>query len=106
MIARRGEVYDVTFPAPIGRRPAIIVTRNEAIAVRTSLTVVPVTSTVRGLRVEVPLGTECGLDHDSAANCDNVATVRVQSFGRRRGELGPAEIRALDRALQVALALD
>jgi len=45
--------------------------------------VAPITSTVRGLPSEVPVGTEEGLKHYSAINLDHVQTVdqrRLQTF--------------------------
>ena len=62
MTPHRGEVYDVRFPS--GRRPAVVVTRERVIPYLTSVTVVQVTSTIRGLPTEVPLGREHGVDHE------------------------------------------
>lgn len=106
VIANRGDVYDMAFPSSVGRRPAVVVTREVAIPVLTNLAVVPITRTTRSHLTEVALGRECGLDHDSVASCDNIATVPAELFGRRRGQLGPVELRALATALRIALELD
>jgi mRNA interferase MazF len=100
----RGEVYDVKFPS--GRRPAVVVTRERVIPYLNSVTVVQVTSTVRSLPTEVPLGQEHGLDHDSVINCDNLATVPRAALMRYRGTLGPVELAHLRDALRLALELD
>jgi mRNA interferase MazF len=68
--------------------------------------VVDVTSTVRGLVTEVPLGPAQGLARECAANCDNVSTIPKQALGRRRGALGPEELRSLRTALRIALELE
>jgi mRNA-degrading endonuclease toxin of MazEF toxin-antitoxin module len=39
-------------------------------------------------------------------NCDNLFTIPKSTLARRRGELGPAELELLRRALVIALALD
>ncbi|MEX0993320.1 MAG: type II toxin-antitoxin system PemK/MazF family toxin [Solirubrobacterales bacterium] len=104
MIAR-GDVFDAEFPS-LGVRPAVIVTRESAIPVLSAVTTVPVTSTIRGHPAEVVLNTESGLDHESAANCDNVQTVEKTRLLRHRGRLGPEQMLRLDDALRIALQLD
>jgi mRNA interferase MazF len=98
-------VYDVDWPA-LGLRPAVIVTRPAAIPYLTNVTVVLVTTRVRGLLTEVELGAAHGVVEGSVANCDNVLTVPKTALARRRGSLGPADQHVLDRALRTALALD
>ena len=83
-----------------------MVTRDRAIPLLGNVTVVAVTSTVRGLPTEVPLGTPHGLAGDCVANCDTVYTIPKDALGSRRGALGPEERRALDDALRIALELD
>lgn len=56
-----GSVWQADLGGGNGRRPVIAVTRDVAIPYLTNVTVVPVTSTVRGIPTEVPLGTEEGL---------------------------------------------
>jgi len=67
---------------------------------------VQVTSTIRGLPTEVPLGREHGLDHESVVNCDNLAMVPKAALARHRGTLGPVELARLRDALRLALELD
>lgn len=101
----RGEVFDVEWPG-LGLRPAVIVTRPTAIPFLTNVVVVLVTTRVRGLPTEVELGADHGVVEGCVANCDNVLTVPKTALAQRRGALGPVELRALDDALRVALALD
>jgi mRNA interferase MazF len=100
----RGDVYDVEFPH--GRHPAVVVTRDTAIPLLTTVTVVGITSRIRGLRTEVPLGLEHGLARDCAANCDHLFTLEKRALGSFRGMLGYPERRRLDDALRIALGLD
>jgi mRNA interferase MazF len=83
-----------------------VVTRDRAIPLLSNVTVVAVTSTVRGLPTEVPLGAAHGVSHDCVANCDTVYTIPKDVLDHRRGALGPEERRALDDALRIALELD
>ena len=57
---RRGEVWWAELPRPIGRRPVVLLSRDEAYAVRNAVTIAEVTTTIRGIPVEVPLGPEDG----------------------------------------------
>ena len=100
----RGDIYDVEFPQ--GRHPALIATRDTAIPLLRSVIVVGITSRVRGLPTEVPLGPEHGLARDCVANCDNLFTLEKRSFGTYRGSLGFDDVRLLDAALRIALDLD
>lgn len=100
----RGDVYDVEFSG--GRRPAVVVTRSVAIPLLSNVCVVDVTSTVRGVPTEVPLGPAHGLARECAANCDNLSTIPKAALGRHRGSLGPEEIWRLRAALRLALELD
>ncbi|HEY1276607.1 MAG TPA: type II toxin-antitoxin system PemK/MazF family toxin [Thermoleophilaceae bacterium] len=101
----RGDVYDVDWPGA-GRHPAVIVTRQVAIPLLSSVTVAFVTSTIRDLPTEIPLGPEQGLDHPCVANCDNLLTVPKPALVHHRGALGPTELDRLRDALRIALELD
>lgn len=100
----RGDVYDSELPG--GRHPAVIVTRSQAIPWLGNVCVVAVTSKVRDLPTEVPLGRTHGLARDCVANCDNLFTISKQALVRHRGTLGPEEIYRLNSALRIALELD
>jgi mRNA interferase MazF len=74
--------------------------------VLSSLVCVLVTSSFHGHVAEVAVGRQEGLDHDSAANCDNVFTLPRQVLTRRRGRLDLTTLAELDAALTIALGLD
>jgi mRNA interferase MazF len=100
----RGEVWDAELPGP-GRHPVVVVSREAALPVLTSIVCVIVSSTHHGHRAEVELNADEGLAHASAANCDHLMSVEVGQFVRRRGHLGPAKLAQLDDALRLALGL-
>jgi mRNA interferase MazF len=91
---------------PAGRHPVVVITRDTAIPLLANVVVALVTSTIRGLPTEVPLGTEHGLARESVVNCDNLFTIPKRALGRRRGELGDSDLDALRDALTIALGLD
>jgi mRNA interferase MazF len=82
-----------------------VVARDSAIPVLAQIVVALVTSTIRGLPTEVPVGPAHGLARASAINCDNLFTIPKQALGARRGQLGASELDALDRALAIAVGL-
>ena len=87
-------------------RPVLVLTREPVRRYRTSLTVAPITSTVRGLSTEVPVGPANGLAHDSVVACDNLTTVPASSIGRQLGYLLQAQEHQLALAIVTAFDLE
>jgi len=79
-----------------------VLSRDEAIRVLHTVMVAPVTSTIRGIPSEVPLGVREGLKHESAVNLDHVQTVEQAKLVRYVGRLDARKLRAVCRALGVA----
>lgn len=77
-----------------------------AIPALTNVTIALVTSTVRGLRTEVPVGPAEGLDHDCVVNCDNLLTIPKTALAGHRGRLSAERIERLNASLRTALELD
>jgi mRNA interferase MazF len=84
----------------------VVLTRDRAIPLLANVTVAAVTSTIRSLPTEVPVGREHGLARESVVNCDNLFTVPKQALGRRRGALDPELLHRLRAGLMIALDLD
>jgi mRNA interferase MazF len=70
------------------------------------VTVAPITSTVRGLSTEIPVGPANGLDHACVVSCDNIVTVPTSALGAQIGYLLPAQEAALTAAIHAAFDLD
>lgn len=87
-------------------RPALVLTREGARQAMTKVTIAPITSTIKGLSSEVPLGPANGLDHACVAALDNVVTVPVRLLGRTIGFLTPEQEALLARAVVLAFDLD
>ena len=86
-------------------RPVVILTREAVRPYLTNVTVVPITSTVKGLSVEVPAGPANGLDHECVISCDNVQTIPADRLGRQIGFLRDDQEVALATAIQAAFDL-
>lgn len=103
---RRGEVRWYTFQSPDKRRPVLILTRNSAISFLHSITVAPITTTVRDIPSEVLLTRKDGLWTECAANMDNIQTVPKDRLGPVIAYLSPDRMTEVNRAVAFALGLD
>ena len=97
-------VHLVTMPD--GRvRPAVLLTRASVAPRMSAVTFAPITSTIRGLSVEVLVGPENGIDHESVINCDNLMTVRAEFVGSQVGYLTVKQEAKLTQAIHSAFDL-
>lgn len=103
---RHGDVYWYEFQPPDKRRPVVILTRTTAISFLTSITIAPITSTIRGIPTEVVLTPAEGFANDCAVNLDNIQTVPKAKLRTYHAHLSPAKIRAMHRAIGFALGFD
>ena len=87
-------------------RPVLVLTRQLVRPHLSRVTVAPITSAVRGLSTEVPVGPENGMDRPSVISCDNVVTIPTSALGRQIGRLLPEQEAALTTALHAAFDLD
>ncbi|GAA3159722.1 type II toxin-antitoxin system toxin endoribonuclease MazF3 [Blastococcus jejuensis] len=87
-------------------RPVLVLTRELVRPHLARVTVAPITSTVRGLSTEVPVGRGNGIDRPSVVSCDNVVTIPTAALGRQIGRLLPDQEPALTAALHAAFDLE
>ena len=97
------EVRWANLPAPIGRRPVLLLTRSSAYAYLNKVIVVEVTSTIRGIPQEILLGSKEGLQRLSVASMDNIHVIPKSLLGDRLGMVGAAREVDVKRALGYAL---
>ena len=102
---KRGEVWWADLPAPAGRRPVVLLSRDAAYAVRTSVTVAPITRTVRDIPVEVSLGRADGLRAMCVVSLDDITTIPKALLTRRVSLLSQARMEAIEVAIRFALDL-
>jgi mRNA interferase MazF len=86
-------------------RPVLLLTREEVRAVRGLVTIAPITSTICGLRSEIPVGARNGLDHESVINLDSITTVPRNILMKYVGALLEDQERELTRAFHEAFDL-
>ena len=103
---RRGEVWWAVMPAPAGRRPVLLLSRDTAYRVRSSVTVAPLTRTARGLAVEVLLTRADGVPVDSVVNLDDVTTIPKQLLRDYITSLSDGKMCQVVAAIDFALDLE
>lgn len=102
---KRGEVWWAELPRPIGKRPVVLLSRDEAYAVRNAVTVAEVTTTTRNIPVEVVLGKEDGLPKACVVNLDTIITIRKDRLKEKVAYLSAEKMIAIEKAVKFALAL-
>jgi len=103
---KRGDICWYTFKTPDKRRPVLILTRDSAIAVLNSVTVAPITSTIRSIPTEVVLTEDDGLPETCVANFDNLQTVPKANIGDRVAHLTTRKMKEAALAVSFALGFD
>jgi mRNA interferase MazF len=102
----RGDVCWYTFNAPDKKRPVLVLTRESAISVLNSVTVAPITSTIRSIPTELLLTEQDGVPHTCAANFDNLQTVPKSNIGDRITRLTSRRMKEAAAAVSFALGFD
>lgn len=103
---RRGEVWWTEQPEPIGRRPVLLLSRDEAYDVRNAVTVAQITTNIRNIPVEVSLNEKDGLPQKCVVNLDTITTIRKLILIKRICSLSSEKIEQIDRATKFALSLE
>ncbi len=94
----QGEIWWGELPEE-GRRPFLVVTRDELIGRLRRVSVAPVTRTIRDIPTEVRLGPDEGLRVECAASFDNLQPIPRWALTERAGRL------AADRRVELCRAL-
>ena len=102
----RGDVYLFRFATPDKQRPVLVLTRDGAIGHLSTVTVAPITSTVRDVPSEVILDTDDGMKNRCAVNLHNAVTVSQERLGKRVASLSYHRMQEVCAALRFSLGCD
>jgi mRNA interferase MazF len=102
---RRGEIWWARLDLPSGRRPVVLVSRDLAYMVKSSITVAEISRTIRVIPSEVSLGKRDGMPTSCAINTDNLLTISKSSLESRIASLSADKLEQLDDALRYSLGL-
>lgn len=87
-------------------RPVLILTREVVRPHLRTVTVAPITTTVRGLSSEVAVDAGNGLAEPSVVSCDNITTIPADAVGEQIGVLLDSQEPTLSDAIMAAFDLD
>ena len=103
---RRGEIWWAELEPPASRRPVVLLSRNEAYNVRSLVIVAPVTTRIRHIPSEVPLGIDDGMPQDCVANLDTITTIPKDCLQSRLTILSTKKLKEIESAIRFALGME
>jgi mRNA interferase MazF len=84
----------------------VVLTRDSAIAYLSTVTVAPITSTVRGVPSEVVLNEDDGMKESCAVNLHHAITVSQERLGKRVARVSSLRMNEICAALRFSLGCD
>jgi mRNA interferase MazF len=103
---KRGEIWWANMPDPWGRRPVLLLARDEAYEVLSWVTVAPLTTAPRRIPSTVSLDPSAdGVALPSIVTLDHILSVRTSWLERQITTLNAERMREVDRAIHFALNL-
>jgi len=99
----RGDIYLCRFPPPDKQRPVLVLTREYSIGHLSTVTIAPITSTVRGVPSEVVLDIDDGMKSLCAVNLYNATTLPQDRLFQRVAHLSDERMQEVCTALCFSL---
>ncbi|HEY3771506.1 MAG TPA: type II toxin-antitoxin system PemK/MazF family toxin [Solirubrobacteraceae bacterium] len=87
-------------------RPVLVLTRELVRPHLNTVTVAPITTTIRGLSTEVALDTANGLEQRCVIACDHITTIPAEALDQQLGRLLDHQELLLSAAIHAAFNLD
>lgn len=103
---RRGEIWWAELEPPAGRRSVVLLSHNEAYSARSLVVVAPVTTRMRHIPSEVPLGIDDGMPKDCVANLDTITTIPKDCLQSRLITLSTRKLEEVEAAIHFALGME
>jgi mRNA interferase MazF len=97
------EIWWADLPKPAGRRPVLLLSRDDAYDVLNKFVAAEITATMRHIPIEVLLGSKEGMPKPCVANCDNLRTISKVHLTKRISRIAPGRVHEVKRAVGYAL---
>ena len=102
----RGAIHLCRFEKPDKQRPVLVLTRDAALGHLSTVTVAPITSTIRDVPSEVLLDVEDGMKGPCAVNLHNAVTISQDRLGKQVASLNNIRMKQVCTALWFSLGCD
>jgi len=97
------EIWWAELPKPAGRRPVLLLSRDDAYGVLNKFVAAEITATFRDIPIEVPLGKAEGMPKPCVVNCDNLRTISKVHLEKKISRIPPGRVHEVKRAVGYAL---
>jgi mRNA interferase MazF len=102
---RRGEIWWANLELPAGRRPILLLSRDDAYLVRELIIIAPVTTRIRNIPSEVLLTIDDGMPKDCVINLDSITTIPRNCLIDRIAILSNKKLMEVDAAIHFSLGM-
>jgi mRNA interferase MazF len=102
----RGDIWQIDLGGRIGKRPVVILTRQNVLEYLNKVTVAEVTSKGKGYPTEVFVDQKANLPKPSFVQADNLHTVPKAKLDKHLGNLDPDTMLEVSRKIVLALELE
>jgi len=102
----RGDIWMIDLGGKAGKRPAILLTRQNVLEFLNKATVAEVTTEGKGYPTEVFVGQRANLSKPSFVQTDNIHTVAKGKFVKYLGTLDSETMKDISRKVILALGLE
>jgi mRNA interferase MazF len=102
----RGDVWSIDLGGRIGRRPVVVLTRQNVLQYVNKVTVAEITTKGKGYPTEIDIDQKANLAKSSFVQADNVHTVPKQRLDKYVGTLDTETMREVSRKVILALELE
>ncbi|HTZ58016.1 MAG TPA: type II toxin-antitoxin system PemK/MazF family toxin [Acidobacteriaceae bacterium] len=98
------EIWWADLPKPAGRRPVLLLSRDDAYSILNKVVAAEISATIRHIPIEVPLGSAEGMPKPCVINCDNLRTISKVHLVKKIATLSQKRVYEVKRAVGYALA--
>jgi mRNA interferase MazF len=97
------EIWWADLPKPAGRRPVLLLSRDDAYPVLNKFIAAEITATIRNIPIEVALGSAEGMPQPCVVNCDNLRTISKIHLREKISQIPQRRVHEVKRAIGYAL---
>ncbi|MBW1681028.1 MAG: type II toxin-antitoxin system PemK/MazF family toxin [Deltaproteobacteria bacterium] len=102
----RGDIWLIELGGKAGKRPAVILARQNVLEYLNKVSVAEVTTKSKGYPTEVFVGQKANLPKPSFVQADNIHTVGKHRMVKYLGTLDPDTMREISKKVVLALELE